>query len=203
MLRHIGVCVLALALLAGPAKAADADLPPPDPADAIYTITLEADIPNTARCLDDVSKAVCAMETYIACHQIAQFRTKLNCAEAGYKPPPPPTGEIKRMLESRPKDTKVYRQAFYYRINFAYWPRPEQVMEMKERTVNEGWIENGDAIIEVQFDYCIVPNSQDCDPRVTQRRLFSLFRNGSDWTVRGWRLAFWEASVRRFIGLPD
>lgn len=105
MLRHIEMCVLTLALLASlafassvfsgaalssPAMAAEPDLPPPDPADAVYTITLEADMTNTARCLGEVDTPLCALETFLACKKIIEMRSNPACGKVGYALPPPP-----------------------------------------------------------------------------------------------------------------
>ena len=193
MLRHIGLCIAMLGLLTGPAMAADADLPPPDPADTIYTITLESDIPNTAHCLGDISTALCALETFIACKEIPDMRRNPICGQVGYKLPPPLTGEIKTYVESRPKDPTVYRIETYYRVHASLWPSPEMVAEIQKRTGASAlrdrnythWIIPGDGIILVQYDTCIIPTEQACKPHVKEYMLYSLYQLGSIWRVRG------------------
>ncbi len=202
MLRHIGICILALALLAGPAMAAEADLPPPDPADAIYTITLEADIPNTARCLGDISTALCAVETYIACDRLPEMRSSPVCVKVGFVLPPPPTGEIKHMLESRPKDSTIYRMAVFYRVQGALWPPADMVAAFKERASDAEWIMPGDGVILIRSGACIVGPNQECRPSFSGYRMYSLRRVGSFWRVNGESAVPNSPTIRQALNFP-
>jgi len=204
MRRHIGVCVAIMAMLLLASVAAKAnDLPPPDPADTVYTITLERDIPNTARCLGDLSTALCALETFIACKYIPEIQAQLKCEKAGYRRGPPLTGELKRMEEARPKDTTIYRIAFFYRLDFSYWPNAKQVAELKRRTIKDIWIEPGDAVIRLQFHDCIVVAGEECKPELNERMLYSLYKKEGGWSVRDFNRQPSQSDVRQLVGLPD
>ncbi len=206
MLRHIGICVLTLALLAGPAIAADNDLPPPDPADAIYTITLEADIPNTARCLGDLSTPLCALETFIACKEIPDMRRNPICGQVGYQLPPPPTGEIREYLDSRPVDPTIYRIAIYYRVHASLWPSPAMVKEIQHRFSHRPtppWILPGDGIVLVQHGMCVVPAENACKLRVKGYTIYALYKAGGVWRVRGRDVVPGIPALREALMLPN
>jgi len=188
MLRHIGLCVAIMAMLLLASVAAKAnDLPPPDPADMAYTITLEPSLKNTARCLGDLSTALCALETFIACEEIPEMRVNPVCAKAGYKLPPPLTGEFKRMEEARPKDTTVYRMAVFYRIHSSFWPSPEMVTQIKRYTRHgayqelekDHWIELNDAIVLVQQGRCISRMEQECHARPSSYVMHAIYKKGA------------------------
>ena len=73
-------------------------------------------------------------------------------------------GEIKKYVESRSKDSTVYRIETYYRVHVFLWPLPEMVAEIQKRTGASVlrdrnyiyWIIFGDGIILVQYDICII-----------------------------------------------
>ena len=64
MLRHIGLCIAMLGLLAGPAMAADADLPPPDPPDFWREVGPRH---ASSTCIGSKASPICMLDTLMAC----------------------------------------------------------------------------------------------------------------------------------------